>query len=141
MFLPGLWLLDLHCSSFLLSSMNPFGVHKGWTTSGVSLHFHNVFKSTETQCCSPISLQWCEKLHEAVFDSLYSHLHWDGNFFKDPIPMVSDKKSSKSTLYSQICKHFWRCNHGLSFRTGAQRSLYPTNISLSYHISNFFLHA
>ena len=43
-----------------------------------------------------------KKLDEAVLDPLYSHPHQKGDFFKAPAPMVSDKKSSKNTLFSDM---------------------------------------
>lgn len=48
--------------------------------------------------------------------TLYNHSYWDGDFCNVPDPKVSDKKLSKSTLYSQMHRHFWRCSNGLSRR-------------------------
>lgn len=43
-----------------------------------------------------------KKLDEAVLDPLYSHPHQNGDFFKAPAPVVSDKKASKNTLFSDM---------------------------------------
>lgn len=109
-------------------------------TFSESTHFlssHTILKGTEKLCCSPISR--VPETWSVCPCTLYNHSYWDGNFCNVPAPKVSDKKLSKSTLYSQMHTHFWRCSNGLS-RLRRRDSPDPTDISLSCHISNSFLH-
>lgn len=128
-FSPRLWLLDLHGSSSLIIEKPLQGPQT------ISLHFLNIFKRTEKLCCSSISLQGLKNLMRlslTPYRAILVRMETSSRLLLS----WAQTKSQAKVCCSQICTHFWRCYHGLSFRTRAQRSLAPANILFSCHISN-----
>lgn len=130
-FPPGLWLLDLYCSSFLLLPQNLFRVHKSLQQS---YHFEGhrkimLLSQITSRCQRLISLSLLTYPAIPIEMGTSARLLFPG----------SQTKSWAKVLCILRCTHV-SGDVPMVCQDWAQISSDPTDISLSWHISNSCLH-
>lgn len=131
-FPPGLWLLDLYCSTFLLSSQNISRVH-------ISFHLlsHHFQGHRKIMLLSHITSRVWKNWWGCPWLSIEpSPLGWEllpGSYSQD----LRQKAKQRYTVFADAHTFLEMLPWPL-YQDQAQRSLDPTNFSLSCHMSNSF---